>query len=207
MWHHLAGGHLRLQIQPAQYSWKIVHTIHSLLRVATYDANLPGIGRYCFYRQIENFPPFISEKFVSFMIAFWICPQYCFKSTCESCDRINSETRPQYTSHILPLDLERALPTFLYPLEYSEQYSQFYSRTLSTTLVLLAFDYNVRLIHILMIFVAYVAQKIKILKVIADCKYQLGSFPAFHVGTIGKLLIPILFVTFNAIYWTIVLIR
>ena len=48
----------RLQIQPAQYSWKIVHTIHSLLRVAKYDANLPEIGRYCFYCQIEKFPPF-----------------------------------------------------------------------------------------------------------------------------------------------------
>ena len=63
------------------------------------------------------------------------------------------------------------------------------------------------LIHILMIFVDYVAQKIKILKVIVDCKYQLGSYSALHVETIGKVLIPILFGTFNAIYWTIVLIR
>ena len=140
-------------------------------------------------------------------LLFEISPKYCFKSTCESCDRKNSETRPQYTSLILLLDLARALPTFLYPLEYPEQYSQIYSRTLSTTLVLLAFNYDVMMIHILIIFIACIAQKIKILKVIADCKYQLGSFSAFHVETIGKLLIPILFVTFNAIYWTIVLIR
>ena len=118
-------------------------------------------------------------------LLFEICPQYCFKSTCESCDRKKSETRPQYTSRILLLDLERALH---FPLSFGISWAIFtiFFRTLSTTLVLLTFDYDIMLIHVM---------KIKILKVIVDCNYQLGSYSAFHVENIGKVLIPILFVT------------
>ena len=55
-------------------------------------------------------------------MVFGPLPQYCFKSTCESCDRKNSETRPQYTSRILLLDLERALH---FPLSFGISWAIF----------------------------------------------------------------------------------